>query len=139
MHPRDTVVDMKNKQWIWWVVGVVVIVGGLVTILVSQANKPGKYDAFAQCIADSGAKMYGAFWCPHCQAQKAMFGKSAKKLPYVECSTPDGKSQLQVCKDKQIEGYPTWILADGTRIPNESSSGVSFETLAAKTNCQLPQ
>ena len=34
--------------------------------------------------------------------QKAMFGKSSKYLPYVECSMPDGQNQTLVCKDKGI-------------------------------------
>lgn len=123
------------KKIIWIVVSVVVI-GGLVGLLVVQAKKPGKYDALAQCITDSGTKFYGAFWCPHCQAQKAMFGKSAKKLPYIECSEADGSGQLQICADAKIEGYPTWKLADGTIIPIENGSGVSLETLATKTSCE---
>lgn len=99
-----------------------------------QAAVPGKYDAFAQCIADSGAIFYGAFWCPHCQNQKAMFGKSAKLLPYVECSTANGRGQLEVCKDAGVTGYPTWVFADESRLGGE----VSLETLAEKTDCTLP-
>jgi thiol-disulfide isomerase/thioredoxin len=110
----------------------------LISLLVVEGKKPGKYDQLAQCITDSGAKFYGAFWCPHCQAQKAMFGKSAKKLPYVECSTKDGKGQTQICIDQDIKSYPTWVLADGTRLPVENQAGVSFATLAAKTNCTVP-
>jgi thiol-disulfide isomerase/thioredoxin len=114
-----------------WIVVVVVIVGGLVSLLVVQAKKPGKYDEVAQCIADSGAKFYGAFWCPHCQATKAMFGKAAKKLPYIECSQPSGKGQLQICTDAKVEGYPTWEFADGARLGGERT----LEELATKTNC----
>jgi thiol-disulfide isomerase/thioredoxin len=88
---------------------------------------------FAQCITDSGAKFYGAFWCPHCQATKALFGKSAKKLPYIECSNPD-QTQTQVCIDAKIEGYPTWEFADKTRVSGEQS----FADLAAKTGCTAP-
>ena len=95
---------------------------------------PGKYDEFAQCIKDSGAVFYGAFWCPHCQAQKKMFGSSAKLLPYVECSTLDGKNQLAECRDKNIEGYPTWEFKDGSRLSGE----VALQTLAEKTGCILP-
>ncbi len=123
---------MKTKKIIPWIITVLVI-GGFVSLLVVQAKKPGKYDTFAQCLSDSGAKFYGAFWCPHCQAQKALFGKSAKLLPYIECSTPDGKSQLPICTEKEIKGYPTWILPDGSRISGEQS----FETLAEKTACPL--
>lgn len=100
---------------------------------------PGKYDAFATCLKDKGMIFYGAFWCPHCKAQKEMFGSSAKLLPYVECSTLDGKGQLPICQEAKIESYPTWRMADGTEIPNEDGSGVSLATLAAKSSCELPQ
>jgi thiol-disulfide isomerase/thioredoxin len=94
------------------------------------SRMPGQYDQLAQCITDSGAKFYGAFWCPHCQKQKAMFGKSAKLLPYIECSTPD-KNQTQVCKDAGIKGYPTWVFADGS----QASGEVPLQNLAEKTSC----
>ncbi len=91
--------------------------------------------AFAQCLADKGVKFYGAFWCPHCQAQKKLFGTQAiKKLPYVECSTPDGKSQNQECKDAGIKGYPTWKFTDGSVQTGE----LTFAQLAEKTGCVAP-
>ncbi len=119
------------------------ILGTIATVMIradsSSTIAPGKYDTFAQCLKDKGAVFYGAFWCPHCQAQKKLFGTSAKLLPYVECSTPDASGQLQTCIDKKIESYPTWELADGTKIPDENSAGVTLETLAAKTGCVLPK
>lgn len=121
------------KTAIYWIIGIIII-GGLIALLVREGQKPGKYDGFAQCINDSGAKFYGAFWCPHCQNQKAAFGRSAKLLPYVECSERDGKGQLPVCTDAGIEGYPTWIFADGTR----QSGNLPFETLSEKTGCEAP-
>lgn len=124
----------KNAQrTIWISIIVLALIGGLVALLVTQAQKPGKYDTFTQCLADSGTKFYGAFWCPHCQAQKALFGKSAKLLPYVECSKPDGNGQLQVCIDEKVEGYPTWVFPDGTRESGEHT----LEELAAKTSCVI--
>src|SRR5262245_35820130 len=67
--------------------------------------------ALAIHVAQSGAKMYGAYWCPHCQEQKEIFGPSASRLPYIECS-PGGRSapQAQECRDAKIESYPTWII-----------------------------
>lgn len=120
------------KKWIPLIL-VLIIIGGAVFLIVRNNNKPGKYDALAQCINTSGAKMYGAFWCPHCQATKAMFGKSAQYLPYVECSTPDGKGQLQVCTDKGVEGYPTWVFADGSRLTGEHT----LQELADASKCPL--
>jgi thiol-disulfide isomerase/thioredoxin len=47
------------------------VVGGI-ALAVWVYTSPGKYDEFAKCLTDNGAKFYGAFWCPHCQAQKKM-------------------------------------------------------------------
>lgn len=124
--------DMKKA--IIWIIIVLAIVAGVI-LIAKKTSKPGAYDELAACIADSGATFYGAFWCPHCQSQKAMFGrKSAKLLPYVECSTPDGKGQKQACTDAGIEGYPTWAFADGSRLTGE----IDLDVLAEKTSCPLP-
>ncbi len=119
----------------WAIYGVVTIaVVALFFVWRSEANKPDKLDAFATCLKDRGAIFYGAFWCPHCQNQKAMFGRSQKLLNYVECSTPNGQAQLPFCTKKGIEGYPTWEFKDGSRLSGE----VALETLAEKTGCELP-
>ena len=95
---------------------------------------PGMYDAFAKCIAQSGAKFYGAFWCPHCAAQKQEFGSSEQYLPYVECSLPDESGQTQVCIQNNIQSYPTWVFPDGSRLTGTTP----LATLAQKTGCVLP-
>jgi thiol-disulfide isomerase/thioredoxin len=104
----------------------------------SLTNIPeGTYDAFAKCLGEKGAKFYGAYWCPHCQSQKDMFGNAKKFLPYTECSDPNGKNSSivqQVCRDANIKLYPTWQFPDGTRAVGEQS----LSTLANKTGCQLP-
>jgi thiol-disulfide isomerase/thioredoxin len=123
---------MKKTNVILGIV-IVLIIGGLIALLFIQARKPGKYDALAQCISDSGAKFYGAFWCPHCQATKAMFGKSAKLLPYIECSQPSGQGQLPICESAGIKGYPTWRFTDGTELTGEQT----LQSLATKTNCSI--
>lgn len=130
--------DKKQKIFAGVILVLILGVVGLAFVRKDVSTAPGAYDSFATCLKDKGAIFYGAFWCPHCQAQKKMFGTSAKLLPYVECSTPDGRGSTQLCQDKKIDSYPTWELADGTRIPVESSSGVSLATLAAKTSCELP-
>ncbi len=68
--------------------------------------------ALANHLTEVGAKMYGAYWCPHCHDQKQLFGREATgKIPYVECA-PDGKNaQPAVCQAvPEIEGYPTWAV-----------------------------
>lgn len=118
-----------------WILVLIAVVGGTAWLIKTPGRvKVGKLDTFATCIKDSGAKFYGAFWCPHCANQKAMFGSSAKLLPYIECSAPDGKSQLPVCNDAGVSGYPTWKFPDGTTLSGE----VELATLSEKTSCPLP-
>ncbi|MDH4066666.1 MAG: vitamin K epoxide reductase family protein [Acidobacteriota bacterium] len=72
--------------------------------------------ALAVHLAESGAKVYGASWCPHCQQQKEMFGAAARRLPYIECSLgpTQGSPQTTECRNARITTYPTWEI-DGKR------------------------
>ena len=124
---------MKTK-FIIFIVLVVLIVGGFGFFMNKSSIGPNKLDGFAQCLKTSGAEFYGAFWCPHCQAQKALFGSSKQYLPYVECSNTDN-TQTQACIDKKIESYPTWIFKDGST----QSGELTLQALAEKTKCVLPQ
>lgn len=127
---------MSNAfQKYWWILVIVIFVGFIIGIKYLKVSEPGKLDSFAQCLGEKKATFYGAFWCPHCQAQKALFGNSEKLLPYVECSTPDSKGQTQICIDKTITGYPVWEFEDGSRLSGEQT----LETLADKTKCELPK
>lgn len=129
---------MDNKVKIFIGVIAVLILGVGATAAIRKggnaAGGPGAYDAFATCLKDQGAVFYGAFWCPHCQAQKKLFGSSQKLLPYVECSTADGRGQLPVCIEKNVSSYPTWEFKDGSRLNGE----ISLAQLAEKTSCVLP-
>jgi len=124
---------MKKGALIFWIGVLVLIVFGIGAAVLVKPG-PSNLEPFAQCLEEKGTIFYGAFWCPHCQRQKAMFGSAAKSLPYVECSAPDGQTQLQVCIDKKVEQYPTWEFADGSRLTGERT----LEELATKTSCTLP-
>ena len=127
---------MKNStlKKIVWPAMLLIAVGLIVWAGIIAPNQPDKLDSFATCIKNSGATFYGAFWCPHCQAQKAEFGRAERLLPYVECSTPDGQSSLQVCVDNGVKEYPTWVFKDGSRQTGE----MQLADLAQKTGCALP-
>jgi uncharacterized membrane protein len=108
----------------------------------SGINKDGTTTAsgtaavqLAQHLADTDAQMFGAFWCSHCQNQKAMFGKEAfQKIDYVECDPKGENSRAQLCKDAKIEGYPTW------KIKGELYSGErTLEELAKLSGYQGPR
>ena len=138
-----------TQKTIFFIIIIVLVLGAIGTFIVrsSTPTVSVNYDEFATCIKDKGVKFYGAFWCAHCNSTKKFFGSSKSLLPYVECSTPGGDDQTQICKDKKIEGYPTWEFADGTRLTGEISmssfpkSSASIENLykiSEKTSCQLP-
>ncbi len=67
--------------------------------------------ALAKHLTSVGAKMYGAYWCPHCYEQKQLFGKKAlQEINYIECA-PQGKAaQPQLCNQVGIKSYPTWEI-----------------------------
>lgn len=120
------------KQYTSWAV-IVVTVALIIGAMVWYSSQPGQYDQFAACIKQSGAQFFGAFWCPHCQEEKSYFGKSADKLPYIECSTPDGQNQTQVCIENKIESYPTWQFKDGSR----KTGTLTLGELSSFTGCPL--
>ncbi len=127
--------DKKLRNIILIIIAALLVVAGASYFLWLQDQGPGKLDDFAKCVKDKGAVFYGAFWCPHCQSQKSLFGKSKQYLPYVECSTPDSQGQLPVCANEGITVYPTWKFADGTKTEGE----LPLQELADKTGCALPQ
>jgi len=59
--------------------------------------------------------VYGAWWCPHCNTQKELFGVEAiELLPYVECDRDEAGRQR--CQQAKIRAYPTWELNGERRL-----------------------
>lgn len=108
---------MKLK-FIGIVVVIILFVIGLGVFMNRASSAPSKYDDFAKALKAEGAQFFGAFWCPHCQTQKAEFGNAKKYLPYVECSNPD-QTVTKICVDNKIESYPTWKFKNGIIIPSK--------------------
>jgi thiol-disulfide isomerase/thioredoxin len=122
MSTKNTIISMG-------VLVLIIIAVVLVMVLTGGAAKSDPaVDALAQCLASKNVTMYGAYWCPHCQAQKKLFGSSFQYVPYVECTQDVAK-----CTAMNIEGYPTWIFSDGSRVERE----MSFSDFFNKTGCQL--
>lgn len=134
---------MSDRNIILGVLGLLIAVGALLFFVGGDSrsgaslstNTPkepsGENLPLAQCLAEKGAIFYGAFWCPHCRSQKTLFGDAASALPYVECSTPDGRGQTPRCTEAGIESYPTWVFADGSRL----NGSQSLATLAERAGC----
>ncbi len=120
---------MNKKKTYAWICALLVI-GAIITVFAMKNQTD--YTSFAQCLTEKGVKMYGAWWCPHCNNQKKSFGDAWHYVDYVECSTQDGK-QTEECKNANISGYPTWRFADGTELAGEAT----FEQLSQRANCPL--
>ncbi|MGB0563533.1 MAG: vitamin K epoxide reductase family protein [Spirulinaceae cyanobacterium] len=77
--------------------------------------------ALAEHLTEVDAKMYGAYWCPHCRDQKNLFGKEAfEKVIYVECADDATKDEPkpEQCEAAGVQSYPTWEI-DGELQPGQ--------------------
>ncbi len=122
----------SNSTFLYLAAAIVVV--ALIGFAVTKEKAPSIYDGFAQCLTEKGVTMYGAWWCPHCESQKADFGSAFDYIDNVECSAPGSKAMNAICRNEGIEGYPTWEFADGSR----EAGKLSFQELAEKTGCELP-
>ena len=99
------------------IVTAVLIVAAFAAVSYLGLRKRGsRFDTFAKCVASKQARMYGAYWCPHCLEQKEMFESSFQYVPYVECGVPGSRDEAPVCKEAGIKHFPTWQFA-GWRTP----------------------
>ncbi|ESA35357.1 vitamin k epoxide reductase [Leptolyngbya sp. Heron Island J] len=91
--------------------------------------------ALAKHLQEVDAKMYGAYWCPHCFDQKQLFGQEAKKyMPYIECADDGANSQASLCRAvPEVTGFPTW------EVNGQFLAGTqTLETLASASGYQGP-
>jgi uncharacterized membrane protein/glutaredoxin len=118
--------ELAHRSWL----GLIAARGALAALVIllvhgnyvaPQAEAEGPEDpmvrALAEHLKDEGAVFYGASWCPHCQEQKRLFGASARRLPYVECS-PAGPNAPQApsCNIAGVQSYPTWVINGRTTV-----------------------
>src|SRR3989344_6186429 len=95
--------NMKKNIIAGSIVLLAIVISGIIFSIGRQPNIAGALDGFAQCLAQKGFTMYGAYWCPHCQNEKAAFGDSFKFVNYVECTKEPNR-----CTAAGAKGFPTW-------------------------------
>jgi glutaredoxin len=77
---------------------------------VVSVSSPAKI-ALAEHLSRTGARVFTAYWCPHCHDQKEAFGEeAAAKLQVIECAEDGAKSQTALCKQQGVQGYPSWQI-----------------------------
>ncbi|HII71388.1 TPA: hypothetical protein HA265_01385 [Candidatus Woesearchaeota archaeon] len=117
-------IKKNNLKMAGFMMVLVVVVGSIIFF----TGRPGQVpDEFAKCLTEKGAVMYGTYWCSHCKAQKREFGDAFQFVNYVECT-----DQAELCTEKEVEGFPTWII-DGTKYTGQQS----LNTLSLLTGCEL--
>jgi len=131
---------MKTKTKI--ILSIAIIMGLLIILyavpkifnLTGQAVYGGNLDRFIQCLSDSNVKMYGAYWCSHCQNQKKLFENNPNFISeiYIECYSGGENSQSSLCAQKDIRGYPTWEI-NNQLYPGEKT----FQQLADLSGCSF--
>jgi len=71
--------------------------------------------------------VYGTSWCGYCTKMKEDLGDSVTMIRYVDCDKEEEK-----CAKQKIQGLPTLILRNGTRIVGYRS----LEWLAEEAGCE---
>jgi len=97
----------------------------------SETSVPQNVEEIAQCLTDSGAKFYGAFWCSHCSNQKEMFGEAVQYVDYIECDPRGEDPNPDACVSADITAYPTWVFGSGETLVGSQQ----LEVLAEKAGC----
>lgn len=97
----------------------------------ASIQSPAPTAALAACLSDKGAKLYGAYWCSHCNSQKAMFGDGLVNLNYVECDAGGSNGNPDACIAAGIEAYPTWQKPGSTPLVGVQR----LESLAVWSGC----
>lgn len=70
----------------------------------------------ALALKKANAKVYTAYWCPHCHDQGELFGKEAFAIVApIECAKDGQKNQVALCRavaEKAGDdfGFPTWEI-----------------------------
>lgn len=120
---------MHLKTFLFLSIALLVVSAGCISgnVVGNSADKKG---ALAKCLTEKGAKMYGAYWCPHCQNQKNDFGDSFQYINYVECDAKGPNGNPTACELAGIQGYPTWVIG-GAKYSGEQD----LSTLAKIAGC----
>lgn len=132
---------------------IIVVIGAVLVIIVGgylyfnsrgkenseSADVDGEYDTFAQCLYDSGLRMYGSIKCSFCARQRSLFENSFEYIREIECDPRVEGNEAERCIGKDISHTPTWILEDedGNDVFRFESGIQTLEKLSEVSGCPL--
>ncbi len=112
-HPKSAP-GMPWRHWIAQSVGVIAVamfILHLQNVPQMGSGPNSRLEALALHLEETGARYYGAHWCPACQEQNALFGEAKDALPFIECAPGGQGSPMTLeCARRDIQSYPTWII-----------------------------
>ncbi len=106
-------------------VAMLVPFGAAFIFAMPSGTASGSEAALARHLRESGAIMYGAYWCPHCQEQKTLFGDAARDVPYVECDPNGVNARPDLCEKAGVKAFPTWVIGGQRREGVQSLSALA--------------
>jgi uncharacterized membrane protein len=130
--PRWTSLQPARLGLLAGVVAVVTVGGAFAAFNAAGPGSPYQ-EALARHLRDTGARFYGAYWCPACNEQKRLFGNAAGQLPYVECDPRGAGGRPDLCAQVNVRAFPTWTIAGQRR-----EGVLPLETLAAMSGFTPP-
>lgn len=118
VHLRRPGAPSGERSWgSWWLgngllaLGVVAALQIMLGGVLDRRPENPRVAALVDHLDAIGASYYGASWCGACARQTRMFGASAGRLPYVECS-PQGRGGpvARECAAAGVSSYPSWEI-----------------------------
>lgn len=91
-------------------VAIALVASGCSRLIKSTPPAPPATTALAEHLTNTGAKLYGTYWCPYCNKQEELFKDAIKKVQVVECDPKGENAQPQLCNAARVSSYPTWEI-----------------------------
>lgn len=139
VHLRRPGAPLGQGSWGSWWLGNGLLAAGIVVALqlvlggvLERRPENPRVAALVQHLEQTGARYYGASWCGSCARQNRLFGASARRLPYVECSPAGrGAPPARECLDAGVTSYPTWqingLMHPGVQTPQDLARLSGFD------------
>jgi len=83
---------------------VIIVIAIIAVIIALKPNQISPEERAIQCIGENSI-LYASKTCAACRQQKNLFGEHYDLLTQVDCF-----KDSQICRDKLITAYPTWII-----------------------------
>ena len=127
----------------------------MLTLLAARFAGAQDSSDFSRCVANSGAVMYSAWWCPYCFLALKEFDrtltrrdmKDSEKMrafPFAkDCGGEKAGSLIPECVPKEARGVPFWSFGNGALF-NENGKPykggmLPLTDIAKYSGCPLPK